>query len=223
MGTSKDQEQPGYLSPRLDTPRLIRNGLLFTALLMSVFLAGVYFSAAYGGSWVDSLDEGIGEVVAERARRLEAAGHSEEAAVRFQEALAARFDDPLQRVRTSHDFGKLLLKLEAFDEAIEVAKVGVDLDGENGEAFSIWHKALEQMALEAEALELTKTWYAWSRDNDRPPAMAWSKFYQGIHLQKAGNDAEALGAFESGLEAYAEGAIGQLLSDAAARLTRESR
>ena len=115
------------------------------------FAIGVYVYASYGGPWGDSLEERIGEIVAAWTRRLAQTEEKDEAVAKFEETLAVRFDDPMQRVWASHDLGQLLVELGRYEEAIGIAESATHLKGENGEAFSIWHRALEELRREEEA------------------------------------------------------------------------
>jgi len=211
-----NNEKPS-LSPE-ELNEFHRLSVILTALAVALLIASVYGYSTYGGSWVDSLDEHIGEVHANRARGLVKAEFKDEAVITFKQALSVRFDDPMQRVWVSHDLGKLLIELGRHEEAIEVSKACVDLKGESGEAYSIWHKALKELHREEEALEQTRVWFTWGSKRNLTNSMAWAKFYEGTQLRKAGDDRAALEAFQEGVRIHPEGNIGNLLATAAAQL-----
>lgn len=178
----------------------------------------IYTYDRVGEDWVDSLDERIGEVVAGRARIQLRAGQQDEALESFQQALTVGFSDEIHRVWVSHDLARLHLSLGQYDEAVAVSRSCVDLPGENGEAFGIWHKALQEQQKSADALALTMQWYEWGQQRNQAASMAWAMFNRGLHLQSANQDDEALEAFEAGLRAKAGGSVEELLTRSIERL-----
>jgi tetratricopeptide (TPR) repeat protein len=106
----------------------LKGAYLLSFLLYAAFILSVYSFAKYGGSWVDDLDDRIGEIVAARASALAGAGREDEALALYEEALSLRFDEKRQRVFRSVDYARLLMKTRHFDEAFAVCASLVELD-----------------------------------------------------------------------------------------------
>ena len=101
MASTKPNRDPAEEIPQADSPKSLTPIIRFSIVLafagFVVFVSSVRLFAAYGGPWVDGLDDQIGEIVRGRAKDLASAGHVDEAVDMYASALALRFDDPQQR------------------------------------------------------------------------------------------------------------------------------
>ena len=178
-------------------PALLRPIRIAGACLAALFTASVLLFAAFGDTWVYGLDKQIGEIIASRARELADMGQSEAAIQLYREALAVRFDDPMQRVWTLHRLTQLLLREQRYDEAVEAAEEALELYDENGAPFSHINQAYLHANQFEPMAENAERWQRWAEQTGRATVQADAMHQQGIALLGLGRKEEAIAAFEA--------------------------
>ena len=183
-----------------DWPVLARGIRIAGASLAALFVMSVLLFAAFGDTWVNGLDDQVGEIVSSRAREQADMGQHETAINLYRDALAVRFDDPMQRVWTLHRLARLLLREERYDEAVEAAQEALDLHDENGAPFSYINEAYHESRQFEAMAHNAERWFQWAAKTGRANAQADAKHQRGIALHNLGRKEEAISAFE---EAFA--------------------
>lgn len=170
-----------------------------SAIVSAAFVAFIYFYSTYGGPWVDGLDERVGEIVAERAQLLAAAGLVEEALAEYRNALSVEFDEPFHRMAAANRFAGLLLDRREHEEAAVVAQDNLERTGGEGGAFSFLYRARRGLMQNEEALAVTRAWFAWAVSQEEPRHQAWARYFEGETLLALGDRTGAISAY---LEVY---------------------
>lgn len=174
----------------------IRIAWILSAIAFLFFTVFVYTYAHFGGPWVDSLDNLLGEIVGERAESLVKAGMTEQAIEEYRLARGAQWETAVNHARVMEDFAELLLTEEHYDEAFEVAQEILEFYDRSGNPYNLSYRALTALNHNQEALKLTGSWLDWAMQNGVPAHKAWAKFYSGkalVQLDRRDEAAEAFG------------------------------
>lgn len=190
------------------------------AVLSLLFVVGVFWFRAHGAAWVASLDGGIGEVVAKRAKGYADSGRKVEAIAEYRKAVGVPFDDPRQYVWAAQRLARLLMAQGRFEEAVTVMGEALARDEEDGWNYSLLVQALRGAGDSGEALDVAQRWFESARDRDKLSGMRWSKYTIGAIARDMGRLEEALAAF---LESHSISPAGNSAYQAALLLTRLGR
>lgn len=167
------------------------------ACLATLLISSVLLFAALGDTWVYGLDKQVGEIVASRAREQADMGQNAAAIQLYRDALAVRFDDPMQRVWTLHRLTQVLLREQRYDEAVEAAEEALELYDANGAPFSYINQAYRQSRQFQAMADNAGRWYRWAEETGRTAVQAAAKHQQGIALLGLDLKDEAIAAFEA--------------------------
>lgn len=184
-----------------DLSEIKRTSLALTTVIFCLFVAFIYGYSRFGGEWVDSLDDRLGEVVATRARSLADAGAADDAIALYRQSFTLRFEDPKQRIWNAQRFLSLLVKEGEYAEASEFAREMLSI-AEDGEIYSQLVKSLREQKRHDEVDPVAEAWYAFSKERADSQSMASAKFAQGWALSSLGRKEEALAAHLQGTEAH---------------------
>lgn len=204
--TEENPEKSGESAP--DSPPSQRGGDLRLPLmplgaalvLFAAFVIAVYAYAHAGGPWVDRQDEQIGEIVANRARRLAEAGMAQQAIELYRESLTLPFDDSTQPIWVMRRLAGLLLENGQFDGTLEVARDLLDLSDDYGRGiFAGLIRTLDKAKRPGKAMEMAQAWFATGEEKELVCVMGQAQFYMGMVYQQRGHSEEAAAAF---LRAY---------------------
>ena len=172
--------------------------LISFVVIGAIGWAAIYAFATFGGSWVDGLDNQIGELVARRAQNAHAAGDDAEAIALYRQSLRLHFDDPAQRFWAHRALAELLVQREAYAEAIAVLEDALPLRLNDAKANVLLCLAYMEASQPERAAEFAGNWAQRSED---PTARALAYFQQGQALEVLARPQEALSAYLAGAEA----------------------
>lgn len=168
--------------------------------VFALFTLAVIAYAALGNTWVDSLDEKVGEVLAHRGDRMAERGRTKDAAELFREALTARFDDPNQRLWTHHNLADAYIQLEQYDEAARIARAAIPLSGDNGRAYGQYQRAAWLAEDFSAALEASNAMRGWAQKYHRKEDEARAEFLRGSAQRRLGQTDDAIESFVRSFE-----------------------
>jgi tetratricopeptide (TPR) repeat protein len=203
-----------------------RQAFAVAGFASALFVLGAYLYAQSGGPWVDSLDERLGEVLAQRAAGALLAEHTEEAYTLYEEALKAGFQDRDQAVWVRQDYaaaltdgGRLHRALQLAIEIVEL-RVGDISDWVGRRAFSRLQAAYAGAGDNEGALAAASAWSEAGLRAENRSVQAQAKYYRGLSLQALGRLEEASTDF---VAAYALSPTPQIAQAAADALTQLGR
>ncbi len=202
QGTSDSAALPDQPAPRVvakDTKiirevRLISYGL--TAIIGVCFIGFVYLFAVLGGSWVDGLDDLVGEILVKRAQDLEATDQEDDALLLYEQAMSATFSQQVRRTAASNHYTRRLLKRNRYADAAAVTRTTLQKNGGDKTSFLQLFQALGHLDRGDEATEAAVAWHTWVHENGendtiRDSAPLACALY-GISLMESGKEGEAL-------------------------------
>ncbi|MDZ4858475.1 MAG: tetratricopeptide repeat protein [Candidatus Hydrogenedentes bacterium] len=167
-----------------------------SAFIFMLFAAAMIAFGAWGAPFVDGLSAQIGEVVAQHATDLAAAGEHAKAVRIYEDALARRFEgEPLHRIYTMLRLVKSHQALEQSAQARSVLEMAFALDKGYGPTYTLLFDALRKRNDVDGALSVTQEHVAAVRARGDTAAEKWAKYNEGAVLRDAGRNEEALAAF----------------------------
>lgn len=172
----------------------------YCAAIVVVLGCGVFAFQRYGGAFVDGLDEQIGELVAKQGRLAAEAGQTEEALRLFEEALAAPFLLPEQRLFAIQDYANLLIDNARYDEALAWIEQGAEAYENEPKLAYLRFRALRESNRTKEALAAADAWYRVGETTNDVETMRAAKFGEATVLRDAGRTEPALTAFAAAHE-----------------------
>jgi tetratricopeptide (TPR) repeat protein len=202
QGTSEPSALPDQPAPTLVTKdikiirevRLISYGL--TAVACVCFIGFVYAFAVFGGSWVDDLDDQVGEVLVQRAKNLEATGRSDDALLLYEQSMSATFSEPSRRTVASNYFTGRLLEKDRYADVAAVTRTTLQKNGGDKTTFLHRFQALHKLDRNEEATEVAIAWHTWVHETGRnytiPDLAPLACALYGISLMESGKEGEAL-------------------------------
>ena len=152
------------------------------SLAVAVCLAGVlgvFAYARHGAPLLERLDTAVGEVLMNEGIRIEEAGVLDDARVRYERALAARFAGSQNRIYTHKRLGAVLWKQGRFEAALPHLRNAVQGPHAQLSAFEILCDALFHLERYDAAAAVIPDWLAAADAADAPKARATALLFQG--------------------------------------------
>lgn len=203
-GDASQHQQAGEVFPF----PVLKVQLVFASAVFVIFVAFVYIYGTYGGPWVASLEDRLGEVVARKADRFRRAGDVERAAEMYRQALNTGLEDPNQRVWISQRFGEMLIDNGRYEEGFEVA-ISL-LDHQNLSQWgsvtlklvSLVNSALLDKENYELMLKLGRQWHKKAVAAEHPRMISDALFWQGRAHMRLGNLEDGAAALVQAYETY---------------------
>lgn len=188
----------GPMEPNDERPRLNAGMLAMAVIVAAVLALAVASFARFGGPFITSLDNRLGDLVAARAAGLERAGNIDAAVATYRDALSRRFEDPAQHALAYRRLGALLLDEGEPAQALETLSAGAENFPQELPLLELASRA----ALQAGAYGDLE---AYARQWGQAAAEAGSSQHVALASYHLGRAAENLGRPEEALEAYLAG------------------
>jgi tetratricopeptide (TPR) repeat protein len=174
-----------------DRPALLASLAIFAAFVVAMIALGIW-----GGPLVSQLSGEVGEVTAQRATDLAAAGEHEQAVRVYESALRKRFEDePIQRIYAMLRLAKSHQALENDAASLGVLKDAFKLDPTYGPTYTMLFDALRKADDLQGALTITQAYSKAVEGSGNVQAQKWAKYNEGVILRDSGNASGALDAF----------------------------
>lgn len=175
------------------------------AVAIVMFAAAVVAFGRYGGPMVNALSRQIGETVAADALRLAEAGMTGDAIRMYERALNIAFEDPRQAVLARQRLARLLLDEGTPAAAVPVLETALAADSTDLWNYSLLCTAYLQSGSPERALDTAAAWLERAQANGDAGGIRWAQYNRGTALNRLGDAAGALGAFEASFAAVPSG------------------
>jgi tetratricopeptide (TPR) repeat protein len=171
---------------------------VLTAVLLLLFLAGAFCYGHYAGGMVASLDSGLGQVLAGRGTRLEAAGDYEGAIKCLQEAVALPFSSSKERTFVIKRLGALLITVGKDEDGVKRLEECAANPDHPISVFAPLVIALNRLKRHDDAVKYADIWLKEAEAQKLPPQIAEAYLSKGKALWEKGDAVGALQAFIEG-------------------------
>lgn len=190
-----DLQAPELALPEVPPTAMNTVVLVLTALAFAAFLTFVAGYARLGTPLIQTMDTNIGEVLFDQGRRFEQAGQYDNAAERYRQALAARFDAPEVRTVVLKRLGTLLWWREGAQAALPYLEEAYAQPDFPPNLYEPLCASLIDVGRLPEAMDVVNRWLSAA---DQPQRQADAKYYQGKVYAAQGKTDQALEAYVAG-------------------------
>jgi len=189
-------------------------------LAVVLFAAAVVAFARYGGPTVNALSRQLGETVAADALRLAEAGMAGDAIRMYERALSIPFENPRQAVLARQRLARLLLDEGDPAAAVPVLEAALAADPADLWNYSLLCTAYLRSGAPEQALATATAWLERAQAAGDTGGIRWAHYNRGTALNRLGDAAGALAAYEA---SYAAVPSGESAYQAALLLQRAGR